>query len=61
MKIYEGTVEEIKEYFSRHTHDHDGCVGCKYEDKGWNDPPCKECNQNYRDMWRPKGWDEGNG
>lgn len=33
--------------------DHNGCVGCKYESKTPADMPCRVCNQNYVDKYKP--------
>lgn len=31
--------------------DHDGCKDCRYQDKGEDELPCCECQQNYKDKW----------
>ena len=31
--------------------EHDGCVGCAYEETGENEYPCNECKSNYADLW----------
>lgn len=33
---------------------HDGCDGCRYEQNTEHEYPCKDCKQNYRDMWEQK-------
>ena len=34
--------------------DHDGCEDCRYQDKGEDELPCRECRQNYKDKWKKK-------
>ena len=32
--------------------EHDGCKGCKYQDKSEDEMPCLECMHNYTDEWK---------
>ena len=34
--------------------EHDGCVGCEYEDRDDDDYPCNECMCNYTSKWEKK-------
>ena len=40
--------------------EHDGCKGCKYQDKSEDEMPCLECMHNYTDEWQKKPhWNHG--
>lgn len=32
--------------------EHDGCVGCMYEETRADEWPCNECKSNYVDLWQ---------
>ena len=33
---------------------HDGCVGCKYQDRTCDQEPCCKCVKMYTDMYKPE-------
>lgn len=40
-------------YMPQHC-EHDGCNGCKYEHRDYDELPCIRCKQNFKDCWTAK-------
>jgi len=45
---YQKAKSKYNEWIKRN---HDGCNGCKHEDKMNYEEPCYSCKQNYKDKW----------
>ena len=58
MQIYGSLSEEKKQaldvLMAQADGEHDGCEDCVYQANPQDAMPCRECKQNYMDMWKAR-------